>query len=128
MKSSKHDWTFSGTATSLQFFLNPFPSAKSFQFMNFSEAMCYENYLTSDFQENTVISRRVCLLVKLASKTVIRPIVLSSFDWPGVFKGKLRRKITEWIKNQPSKLKDFQKEHKWLFLRLKQIYSGKSKY
>ena len=111
MKSSKHDWTFSGTATSLQFFLNPFPSAKSFQFMNFSEAMCYENYLTSDFQENTVISRRVCLLVKLASKTVIRPFVLSSFDWPGVFKGKLRRKITECIKNQPSKLKDFQKEH-----------------
>ena len=28
---------------------NPFPSAKSFQFMNFSEAMLYENYLTSDF-------------------------------------------------------------------------------
>ena len=80
--------------------------------MNFSEAMCYENYLTSDFQKNTVISRRVCLLVKMASKTVIRPIVLSSFDWPGVFKGKLRRKITKCIKNQPSQLKHFQKEHK----------------
>ena len=28
--------------------------------MNFSEAMFYENYLTSDFHTNTVISRRVC--------------------------------------------------------------------
>ena len=57
MKSSKHDWTLSGTATSLQFFFkNPFPNAKSFQFMNFSEAMFYENYLTSDFHTNTVIS------------------------------------------------------------------------
>ena len=43
--------------------------------MNFSEAMFYKNYLTSDFHTNTVISRRVCLLVKMASKTVIRPIV-----------------------------------------------------
>ena len=50
MESSKHDWTLSVTATSLQFCsLNPFPSAKSFQFMNFSEAMFYENYLISDF-------------------------------------------------------------------------------
>ena len=47
---------------------------KSFQFRNFSEAMFYENYLTSDFHTNTLISRRVCLLVKMASKTVIRPI------------------------------------------------------
>ena len=38
--------------------------------MNFSEAMFYENYLVSD----TVISRRDCLFVKMASKTVIRPI------------------------------------------------------
>ena len=29
------------------FFLKFFSSAKSFQFMNFSEAMFYENYLTS---------------------------------------------------------------------------------
>ena len=43
--------------------------------MNFSEVMFYENYLTSDFHTNTVISRRVCLLVKMASKTVIRPII-----------------------------------------------------
>ena len=58
MESSKHDWTLSGTATSLQifFFLNSFSSAKSFQFMNFSEAMFYENYLTSDFHTNIVIS------------------------------------------------------------------------
>ena len=33
-----------------------FPSAKSFQFMNFSETMFYENYLTSDFHTNTVVS------------------------------------------------------------------------
>ena len=46
--------------------------------MNFSEAMFYENYLTSDFHTNTVISRRVCLLVKKASKTVIRPILLKA--------------------------------------------------
>ena len=48
----------------------------------------------------------------MASKTVIRPIVLSSLDWPDVFKGKLGRKITEYTENQPSKLKHFQKEHK----------------
>ena len=29
---------------------------KSFQFMNFSEAMFYENYLTLDFHTNTVIA------------------------------------------------------------------------
>ena len=75
--------------------------------MNFSEAMFYENYLTSDFHTNTVISRHVYLLVRMASKTVIRPIVLSSLDWPDVFKGKLRKKITECIENQPSKLKHF---------------------
>ena len=39
------------------------PKVKGFQFMNFSEAMFYENYLTSDFNTNTVISRCVCLLV-----------------------------------------------------------------
>ena len=43
--------------------------------MNFSEAMFYENCLTSYFHTNAVISRRVCLLVKMASKTVIRPIL-----------------------------------------------------
>ena len=42
--------------------------------MNFSEAMFYENYFTTDFHTNTVISRRVCPLVKMALKTVIRPI------------------------------------------------------
>ena len=47
---------------------NPFPSAKSFQFKIFSEAMFYENYLRSDFHTNTVI----CLLVKMASKTFER--------------------------------------------------------
>ena len=49
--------------------------------MNFSEAMFYENYLTSDFHTNTVILRRpVCLLVKMAemaSKTGRRPIQYS---------------------------------------------------
>ena len=45
--------------------------------MNFSEEMFYENYLTLDFHTNSVISRRVCLLVKMASKTVIRPIKIS---------------------------------------------------
>ena len=40
--------------------------------MNFSEKMFYENYLTSDFDTNTVISRRICLPIKIASKTVIR--------------------------------------------------------
>ena len=43
--------------------------------MNFSEVVFYENYLTSHFRTNTVISRRVCLLVKMAWKTVIRPIL-----------------------------------------------------
>ena len=46
--------------------------------MNFSEAMFYENYLTSDFHINTVSSKRVCLLVKMAFKTVIGPIVIEN--------------------------------------------------
>ena len=40
--------------------------------MNFSEAMFYY-YLSSDFHTNTVFTP-VCLLVKMATKTVIRPI------------------------------------------------------
>ena len=32
----------------------------------------FENYLTSDFHTNIVISRRACLHIKMASKTVIR--------------------------------------------------------
>ena len=44
--------------------------------MNFSEAMFYEYYLTSDFHTNTAgYFKPVCLLVKIASKTVIRPIL-----------------------------------------------------
>ena len=46
MGKPKHDWTISGTATSLQFFLNPFLVPKVFYFL---EAKFYENYLTSDF-------------------------------------------------------------------------------
>ena len=38
-----------------------------------SSAMCDENYLTSDFHTNSYF-KPVCLLVKMASKTVIRPI------------------------------------------------------
>ena len=57
MESLKHDWTLSVTATSLQFCSeNPFPGAESFLFLDFSEAMFYENYLTSNFHTNTVIS------------------------------------------------------------------------
>ena len=40
--------------------------------MNCSKAKFHENYLTSDFHTNTVISRRVCLPIKMASKTMIR--------------------------------------------------------
>ena len=44
--------------------------------MNFSEAMFYENYLTSDFhQYKHCYFEPVCLLVKMASKIVIRPII-----------------------------------------------------
>ena len=42
--------------------------------MNFSQAMFDENYLTSDFHTNIVISQRVCLLVKMVSKTAMRLI------------------------------------------------------
>ena len=42
--------------------------------LNFSEAKFYENYLTSDFHTNTVISRRVCLHIKMASTTAIKSI------------------------------------------------------
>ena len=72
MENSKRDWTLSGTATSLQFFpYNPFPSAKSFQFMNFSEAKFYENYLTSDFHTNTVISRLFAYSSKWRDKAYV---------------------------------------------------------
>ena len=46
--------------------------------MNFSEAMFYENYLTSDFHANTVISRRVCLPIKMASKIVLRSMLITA--------------------------------------------------
>ena len=42
--------------------------------MNFSEAMFYENYLISDFLANAVFQDNCLLLVKMASKTVMRPI------------------------------------------------------
>ena len=48
--------------------------------MNFLEAMFYENYLTSDFHTNTVISRHVCLPIKMASKTVIRSTCIFVLD------------------------------------------------
>ena len=48
----------------------------SSEILNFSEAMFYENYLTSDFHTNTVISGRVCQLVKMASKIVLRPMLV----------------------------------------------------
>ena len=57
MESSEHDWTLSSTSMSLQFFLKvQLVPLKSFQYMNFSEAMFHENYLTSDFHTNTVIA------------------------------------------------------------------------
>ena len=46
--------------------------------MNRSEANFYENYLTTDFHRNTVISRHVCLPIKMASKTVIRSTTSSN--------------------------------------------------
>ena len=60
MESSKHDWTLSVTATSFNYFSqNLFPSAKSFQFMNFPDAIFYENYFTSDFR--TTLLFQACL-------------------------------------------------------------------
>ena len=50
--------------------------------MNFSEVMFYENYFTLDFRTNTIISSCVCLLVKMTSKTMIRPITgLRNWEW-----------------------------------------------
>ena len=40
--------------------------------MNFSEVKFYENYLTLDFHTNNIISRRVCVPIKMAFKTVKR--------------------------------------------------------
>ena len=55
--------------------------------MNCSEAKFYENYLTSDFRTNTVISRHIC---KMASKTVIRSILcrkcLHEVEWRDVIR------------------------------------------
>ena len=51
----------------------------SLQFVFFSEQPFYGNYSTLDSHINTVISHTfVCLLVKMASKTVIRSIQVSA--------------------------------------------------
>ena len=42
-----------------------------------SEAKFFENNLTSDSHTNAVISRRVCLPVKMASETVARYIEMN---------------------------------------------------
>ena len=48
---------------------NPLPCSFSLQFIFFSKRTFYEDYSTSDSHTNTA-----CLLVKMASKTVITPI------------------------------------------------------
>ena len=80
MESSKHDcYAFwHSYIPPLNFFLKILFVVPSFQFMNFSEAMLYENYLTSDFQTNCYF-KPVCLLVKMASKTVIGPIEMQGY-------------------------------------------------
>ena len=46
--------------------------------MNFSGVMFYENYLTSDFHTNTVISSLFAYSsTDMASKTVIRPFLIA---------------------------------------------------
>ena len=59
--------------------------------MNFSEVKFYGNYLTSDSYTNTVISRRVCIPVKMASETVTRSTVESRFLEPPREKKNLSR-------------------------------------
>ena len=49
--------------------------------MHFSEAKFYENFSISDFHTNTVMSRRVCLPIKMASKTVIRSKKKLRYDY-----------------------------------------------
>ena len=68
--------------------------------MNCSDAKFYENYLTSDFHINTVISRRVCLPIKMASKTVIRSMKRrrkpqQAFKKVQTFKGWFRLELTD---------------------------------
>ena len=58
--------------------------------MNYSEGMFYENYLKSYLHTNTVISRPVCLPIKMASKTMIRSIqlmVLQYISWENTDRG-----------------------------------------
>ena len=69
-----------------------------------SEAMFYENYLTSDFHTNTVISRCVCLwLVKMALKTARRPISSCRTCLRGKLKAKVESKESgdDTISNLP---------------------------
>ena len=51
----------------------------SLQFIFFSEQPFYGNYSTLDSHTNTNFSR-ACLLVKMASKTVIKPIYFKRFQ------------------------------------------------
>ena len=67
--------------------------------MNFSEAMFNENYLTSDFHTNTVISRRVCLLAKMAPKTVIRPIPKIAKALNCIYYLFIPKKYSYWIES-----------------------------
>ena len=80
------------------------------KFMKFSELKFYENYLTSVSHANTVISRGVCLPIKMASETV------TSLFLGGVGEGgklrpiSLRRKRSR--KSKAQKLKPEQKKTK----------------
>ena len=65
-----------------------------------SRLVRYTDKCTSNFHTNTVISRRVCLLVKMASKTVIRPINQSELEANnanGSKRGKRVRASHDWF-------------------------------
>ena len=75
--SSKHDWTLSGTATSLHFFpLKSFSLCQKFPIHKFfrSDVLWKLFDIGFPYRHCTVILRRVCLPIKMPSKTVIRSI------------------------------------------------------
>ena len=79
-----------------QFFWdNPLLCSFSLQLIFCSEQLFYGNYWTLDSHTNTVVSWCVCLLVKMASKTVTRSISRLN---------EIECRTTNWVKNENKRL------------------------
>ena len=78
MESSKHDWTLSSTATFLQFFfLKSFFLVPKVSNSWLFQKRCFMKLFDIEFPYKHCYFKPVCLLVKVASTTVIRTIIMT---------------------------------------------------